>query len=100
MIQTDWPQDNVDDLIRTYSPQNYGGSVMNAYSQYQGDKKILCNQRQSAEYVANALPSGSVYLYQYGALTYYDPANLRGLFNEFDNTATDWATHGADVPFL
>ena len=100
MIQSDWPDDNVDDLLRTYSPKNYRGSIMNAKSQYQGDKKVFCNQRQSAEYVANALGSGRVYLYQYGAPTYYDPVNLRGLFNEFNNTATDWATHGADVPLL
>ena len=73
---------------------------MNAYSQYQGDKTFFCNQRQSAEYVANALPEGRVYLYQYGAPTYFDPVNLRDLFDEFDNTASDWATHGADVPFL
>jgi len=101
-IQSDFPNDNVDELIRTYSPDNdkYGGSLMNAYSQYQGDKKIFCNQRQFAEYVANGLKEDSVYLYQYGALTSYDPVQLRGLFNEFDNTDPNWATHGAEIAMV
>ena len=99
-IRADFPDDDVEDLLRAYSPDNYGGSVMNARSQYRGDKMSACNQRQAAEYLANALPEGGVYLYQFGAPTYYDPVHLRGLFDEFNNTATDWATHGADVPFL
>lgn len=100
-IQSDFPDDNVDDLIRVYSPDNYGGSLMNAYSQYQGDKEFFCNQRQFAEYVANGLPQDSVYLYQYGAQTSYDPVNLRGLFEDFNNTDEgNWATHSAEIPMV
>lgn len=99
-IQSDFPDDNVDDLIRTYSPDKYAGSLMNAYSQYQGDKKSFCNQRQFAEYVANGLSENSVYFYQYGALTKYDPVQLRGLFDDFANTEQEWATHGAEIPMM
>ena len=35
-IQADWPDDNVNALKNMYSPSNYGGSLMNAQSQYQG----------------------------------------------------------------
>ena len=98
-IQSDWPDSNVDQLLRFYSPNRYGGSLMNAYSQYQGDKKMVCSQRQFAEYVANAI-EGGVYLYQYGALTGYDPAALRGLFDDFDNTSPYWATNGAEIPMM
>lgn len=98
-IRSDWPDSNVDQLLRFYSPNRYGGSLMNAYSQYQGDKKMVCSQRQFAEYVANAI-EGGVYLYQYGALTGYDPAALRGLFDDFDNTSPYWATNGAEIPMM
>ena len=43
---------------------------------------------------------GSVYLYQYGAITSYDPLSLRGLFDEFDNTDPNWATFGSDLVML
>lgn len=98
-IRADWPDDNVDQLIRFYTPNRYGGSLMNAYSQYQGDKKMVCSQRQFAEYVANAM-EGDVYLYQYGGLTSYDPVELRGLFDDFDNTDPNWATNGAEIPMM
>jgi hypothetical protein len=98
-ISSDWPDSNVDQLLRFYSPNRYNGSLMNAYSQYQGDKKIVCSQRQFAEYVANAMEEG-VYLYQYGAPTSYDPVELRGLFDDFDNTSPNWATNGAEIPMM
>ena len=98
-IEADFPN-HYQPLIETYSPDNYGGSVMNAYSQYQGDKSFFCNQRQFADYVSLGLPSDSVYLYQYGALTSYDPVGLRGLFDEFNNTDSNWATHFAEVAML
>lgn len=50
-IQSDFPDDNVYDLQRTYSPQRYGGSLMNAYSQYQGDKKSFCNQSEYSVFI-------------------------------------------------
>jgi hypothetical protein len=98
-IQADWPGYNVNRLIRLYSPEAYGGSLMNAYSRYQGDKKTLCNQRQFAEYAANGL-RGGVYLYQYGAMTGYDPARLWGLFDLFDNTDLRWASNMAEITMM
>lgn len=98
-IQADWPLFDVDSLIRLYSPAAYQGSLMNAYSKYQGDKKMFCNQRQFAAYVANGLEEG-VYLYQYGALTSYDPVRLWGLFDEFNNTDLHWSTNMAEIPIM
>lgn len=98
-IQSDWPESNVKQLIRLYSPNRYGGSLMNAYSQYQGDKKMFCSQRQFAEYVASAI-EGNAYLYQYGGLSSYDPVELRGLFDDFDNTSPSWVTNGAEIPIM
>jgi hypothetical protein len=98
-IKSDWPGFNVDQLIRLYSPNRFNGSLMNAYSQYQGDKKMVCNQRQFADYVADAI-EGELYLYQYGGLTSYDPVALRGLFNDFVNTSPNWATNGAEIPMM
>jgi hypothetical protein len=102
-IRSDWPGEDVSQLIRLYSPNRYSGSLMNAYSQYQGDKKMVCNQRQFAEYTANAMLDGrigEVYLYQYGKKTNYDPAELSGLFYEFYNPYTNWATNGAEIPMM
>lgn len=99
-IQADWPGYNVNRLIRLYSPEAYGGSLMNAYSRYQGDKKTFCNQRQFAEYAANGLKEGGVYLYQFGAMTGYDPARLWGLFDLFDNTDLRWASNMAEIPMM
>jgi len=64
--------------------------------------KVFCNSRQFASYAANGLGlmGGSVYLYQYGAITSYDPLSLRGLFDEFDNTDPNWATFGSDLVML
>jgi len=76
---------------------------MNAQSQYQGDMTAFCPSRQFASYMANGLGlvGGSVYLYQFGALTSYDSVTLRGLFDEFDNTdGSEWATFGSDMIML
>lgn len=102
-IQADWPGRNVNALKNMYSPSNYGGSLMNAQSQYQGDMTAFCPSRQFASYMANGLGlvGGSVYLYQFGALTSYDSVTLRGLFDEFDNTdGSEWATFGSDMIML
>ena len=99
-IRADWPDDDVARLLETYSPVNYGGSLMNARSQYRGDARAFCDARQFASYVAEGL-AGSAFLYQFGALTAHDPVALRGLLDEFDNAdPTDWATSGTDVVAL
>ena len=71
-------------------------------SQYEGDMQSFCSSRQFASYMASSpYLEDSVYLYQYGALTSYDPVNLRGLFDAFTNTDGDsWATFGGDLVML
>jgi len=61
------------------------------------DVQSFCDTRQFASYLSEGI-NGRVYLYQYGALTSYDAVSLRGLFNEFTNTAgNQWATFGSDL---
>lgn len=83
-------------IIEAYSPENYNGNAVAAYSQYTGDFWFRCASRAFVNLVSDKL-SGKAFLYNYAYLSTFDPVVLNGLYQMAGINDTTWATHTADL---